>query len=286
MPHAGDDRADDRQHDCAADLERGVDQAGGKPLLVVGHARRRLHVQRRERRARTRCPAAGSSAGSSSRTSASGRRAGTARSRRRTTRTRRAISRCGAEAVDQRRRRAASRRRRAGRPGRNASAVCSADQPSSPAGTASPRTGSEVAAEHRHRADVRPHQRARAQDARAARAAGATGARSPRTRASSAAATANDAIVSTERPADVAGPARRVRTSSSMPAVIVTRAGDVERAAGPAAGAVGAQDARRQRPGSPARTARAAGTSSASRPRSCRPPRTRPNEKPLAPQAV
>ena len=126
---ARDDRADDGQPDRAADLERGLHEAGGQALLVVGDAVGRLRCSASGSRARSRGRAAASSAGASSDV---GRRdvdaAGTARSRRRTTARRAAISR----AVPKRSTSGPIRvePNATSRPaGRNASAVSIADQP-------------------------------------------------------------------------------------------------------------------------------------------------------------
>ena len=51
-----DDRADGGEHDRPADLERGLHQAGGEALLVVGDAVRGLDVRATRSRARTRAP--------------------------------------------------------------------------------------------------------------------------------------------------------------------------------------------------------------------------------------
>ena len=63
-PCSDDDRGHDGEDDRAADLERGVHQAGGQALLVVGDAVGRLRCSATGRPARTRCRAAASSAGS------------------------------------------------------------------------------------------------------------------------------------------------------------------------------------------------------------------------------
>ena len=227
---AADDRADDRQHERAADLERGLHEPGRQALLVVGDARGpgMLSAGKLSAKPRPSSSIVGRTPAEVDRESC--RSGGTARSRRRRRASRDHDQARRADAVDQR---ADARRPKAtSRPaGRNASAV-SERRPAEQRLQVErdDELEADVAAEHASiMAEVRPHQRARAQDPEphervATRRSMATKA------ASSTAASAKPPSV-WPAPQPRRARATMVRTSSSIAAVSVTAPGTSKRAA-------------------------------------------------------